>query len=310
MGVTFFFALSGFVLVWTARARPVRAWRFYRRRFARVYPLYLVTALLSGAAFIAAGRSVTLREWLTNLPLLQAWAPSAEIHYGLTGVGWSLSCEAFFYLLTPLLLAWAARQSTKLCVTVAGVMLSLSTIVALAFAAFIPDENIALWVSPAFSLPVFTTGMVTAVVLMRTGRSVSVFTAFFLLVASVALVAALSMHAQLGRPLATIIVLPAMAFMLGALAARDLSGAATYLSRPFVVRLGEWSFALYLTHLAIVRAVHQWTGSAPARGWTGIALLLLVVGLAVAIAAAAFLLFERPLERVLRPKGNRTQEDG
>lgn len=49
IGVTFFFALSGLVLQWSARDRDtVRA--FYRRRAARVYPAYAVACAAGGGA--------------------------------------------------------------------------------------------------------------------------------------------------------------------------------------------------------------------------------------------------------------------
>jgi peptidoglycan/LPS O-acetylase OafA/YrhL len=43
--------------------------------------------------------------------LLQAWVPAAALSVNL--VGWSLSAEAFFYLLLPLVLPWLARLSPR-----------------------------------------------------------------------------------------------------------------------------------------------------------------------------------------------------
>ena len=41
---------------------------------------------------------------LLNLVLLQAWVPSWEVIFSNNAVSWSLSCEAFFYLMTPFVL--------------------------------------------------------------------------------------------------------------------------------------------------------------------------------------------------------------
>jgi peptidoglycan/LPS O-acetylase OafA/YrhL len=62
VGVTFFFVLSGFVLAWST-SPDVGAGTIYRRRFARIYPSYLVMLLLavalSGRAGIQLGHSVS-----------------------------------------------------------------------------------------------------------------------------------------------------------------------------------------------------------------------------------------------------------
>ena len=44
LGVTFFFALSGFVLTWSASGRRLSPAAFFRRRFARVYPWLVYTS--------------------------------------------------------------------------------------------------------------------------------------------------------------------------------------------------------------------------------------------------------------------------
>ena len=38
VGVSFFFVLSGFILVYTYADRPISAREFWRARFARIYP--------------------------------------------------------------------------------------------------------------------------------------------------------------------------------------------------------------------------------------------------------------------------------
>src|SRR6266508_2403518 len=49
-GVTFFFVLSGFVLTWSAQpGTKIRT--FYRRRFARIFPLYFLTLVAAFFVF-------------------------------------------------------------------------------------------------------------------------------------------------------------------------------------------------------------------------------------------------------------------
>ena len=112
--VTLFFILSGFVLAYsylgaqdTAR---VERRAFWVARFARVYPVYLlglvlITPPVVDAALRAAGGLTNEVLWklsssgLAAFTLTQAWSPQAACVGNCPG--WSLSVEAFFYLLFP-----------------------------------------------------------------------------------------------------------------------------------------------------------------------------------------------------------------
>jgi len=114
--VGFFFVLSGFILTYTY-GTPDQAMRggalaFYRARFARVYPVYLLALLfmlcLPDPIFPAASRSAAL---LPTLGLVQAW--DGSLIQAINDPGWSLSAEAFFYTLFPLLLPICLRLSRR-----------------------------------------------------------------------------------------------------------------------------------------------------------------------------------------------------
>ena len=47
VGVSFFFVLSGFILVYTYAGREIRLHDFWQARFARIYPAYLFSLLIS-----------------------------------------------------------------------------------------------------------------------------------------------------------------------------------------------------------------------------------------------------------------------
>ena len=100
-GVTFFFVLSGFVLMWSRRPSDTAA-SFYRRRFARIYPAYVVS-LMGG--MLLSRRLHTPLDAEHSVPpvfLLQSRIPDRDYYFAINGVAWSLSCEAFFYLSFPL----------------------------------------------------------------------------------------------------------------------------------------------------------------------------------------------------------------
>lgn len=110
VGVAFFYVLSGFVLTWSTRP-GTRVREFWMRRFARVYPSHAVMAAVALIVPITAF-PITLPAIGANVLLIQAWFPQWDIVFGLNAVSWSLSCEAFFYLLAPFLIRWA--QSSRL----------------------------------------------------------------------------------------------------------------------------------------------------------------------------------------------------
>jgi peptidoglycan/LPS O-acetylase OafA/YrhL len=112
VGVSFFFVLSGFILVYTYAGRDTQARDFWRARFARIYPAFAFSLLLTGPFFFFATLmlNVPFFAWFsTHLKLvvllvpflLQAWVPLAALAWN--SVAWSLSDEAFFYLLFPFL---------------------------------------------------------------------------------------------------------------------------------------------------------------------------------------------------------------
>ena len=56
VGVSFFFVLSGFILVYSHAGRKISRARFWRSRFARIYPACLFSLVLALPFFVHAGR--------------------------------------------------------------------------------------------------------------------------------------------------------------------------------------------------------------------------------------------------------------
>lgn len=107
-GVTFFFVLSGFVLAWTYGGSPVPTGAFARRRFARIWPLHVLSTVLSLGADAAIGTALPVAAALWSLLLVHPWAQATV--YGGNPASWSLGAEAWFYLLFPLLLRLLAPR--------------------------------------------------------------------------------------------------------------------------------------------------------------------------------------------------------
>ena len=104
--VSFFFMLSGLILTYTygeAFERgevPFR--RFLIARLARIYPVYLVCTLMAAWVYRSqlhpAYHALAL---LGDIFLLQAWSIRITSFFNVPG--WSLSAEAFFYVMFPFL---------------------------------------------------------------------------------------------------------------------------------------------------------------------------------------------------------------
>src|SRR5258706_64655 len=100
IGVSFFFVLSGFVLTWSTAEIPAR--RFWWLRFARIWPAQALVAALV-FVFLMQGRPPDWPGRAADFLLGQSWWPTSNVYFGGNGVSWSLSCEAFFYVVFPAL---------------------------------------------------------------------------------------------------------------------------------------------------------------------------------------------------------------
>ncbi len=112
MAVSFFFLLSGFVLAqvyvkrWQSFAKLPPLADYARARFARLYPLYAASLLFAiwveiryGPPFDQERIATYLGEAINAFALLQAWSPGHSL--SVNGPAWSLSAEAFLYLMFP-----------------------------------------------------------------------------------------------------------------------------------------------------------------------------------------------------------------
>ena len=105
--VGFFILLSGYVLSYNYGDRPNLVKRdFCIARFARLYPIYLLSLVLFvnmlGDEWHARSHSEFAAGVVLTPLLLQAWSPELSTFWNT--VAWTLSCEAMFYLAFPWLI--------------------------------------------------------------------------------------------------------------------------------------------------------------------------------------------------------------
>jgi peptidoglycan/LPS O-acetylase OafA/YrhL len=109
--VSFFIMLSGFVLAYNyagrARAGELDKTRFWEARFTRLYPIYLLSLLLSWRMVPVEYAAHTHRMFWTGMVLtpllLQGWIPTLATF--LNTPAWTMSAESAYYLAFP----WLAR---------------------------------------------------------------------------------------------------------------------------------------------------------------------------------------------------------
>lgn len=296
-GVDFFFLLSGALLAWSYREHDT-AGKFYRRRAARIYPAYLVT-LGIGAVLVLLSSPERLSDgWATPI-LLQAWLPSPENVLALNVPAWSLSVEAFFYLLFPLLIGAVFRaNSTTRYVTAAILFAVVILISAPSVTHFVQSTTgYHLAYFPPARLPEFIIGMLVGAQLKTKGVP-----RIPIAIPAIASVLVVLWAGWIDNTWGTI-ALPLIPFVLliVACAQRDLAKEPSLLERKSLQSLGVWSYCFYLVHVLVLTVVHsgleRFTMDEVADGWVA---WVLTLGLSLVGAYALHRWVEKPFDRLLR----------
>jgi peptidoglycan/LPS O-acetylase OafA/YrhL len=306
VGVSFFYLLSGFVLTWScSRQAPGKFWW---NRFSRVWPMMATMMVLAYVFFWPLERHPGPSGYALQAVLLQSWDPNPNVYAGGDGPVWSLSCEMFFYLMFPLIIL-AVRRMRAL-----GLVLTAAAVIGAMIAAPIlagPHVSPATYLWLFFYLPGYRIG--EFIIGMLLARAVALglrfrFPSVGYLLGCACLVVwtvgitryTLTHHGPVPRPFVALLAMPCFVLLLLAGASADLSGRARAMGAWLPVRLGEWSFALYLVHplLAAVVGTHHWLVASTA--WGGFGYLLVFLAAATVVAAAAHYTIEKPVERWLR----------
>jgi len=109
IGVSYFFILSGFIMIVAYhRKTKIDYLDFYKNRFARIYPLYVLGLLLF---LITKYSGFSFYKLFLYLFGIQSWIPGDALV--LNFPGWSISVEFLFYLLFPLLYNYFYSKGNK-----------------------------------------------------------------------------------------------------------------------------------------------------------------------------------------------------
>jgi peptidoglycan/LPS O-acetylase OafA/YrhL len=320
-GVTFFFLLSGFILAYNYKSVEFSAGPAVRdyllARVARIYPVFLVSLVVSLPFFIKAvlqshaPHHDLLAAAATILtPLgLHAWVPGAAC--ALNCPSWSISTEFFFYAMFPLVFVRVLRRPIVWCAATVTGLVATWALFGLVWSVYghgyaltgaeAHNDNTTNLISqfvmyfPPGRLPDFIFGILLFVFWSRGGRThpLALMTVFVLLGSLLLAVQSVIPDVVLHNGLTAIVWAPLI-----------LAGASMRtgpLNLPPLVFLGRISFSLYLFHIPVALTVlalnKYWLG-----GLLSASPLLAAFGttlLAIGIAAIVYATIEEPGRRFI-----------
>jgi peptidoglycan/LPS O-acetylase OafA/YrhL len=314
ISVSYFILLSGFVLGYNynerARNGELDRKRFWEARFTRIYPIYLLSLLLSLDTLKAEYAAHTHAMFWTGLVLtpllLQGWIPAVATF--LNTPAWTMSAEASYYVIFPWLAAWKKPvRIAPYVLKMAGVWV-LGMVPGALYIAFNPD-GIAhpdrwsygpwLWAlkyTPYAHVFSFVCGVMLAnldAMIPRASRTrlwlgLIGFGGLYGILSLGPLVPFAIIHDGLLMPLFACIVL--------GLAGENLMARALGV-RPLVF-VGEASYCLYLLHFNLWNMIHE-SHVLEALGLTRLDPWLSYV-LLIALSLVALYFIEKPAQRKLR----------
>jgi peptidoglycan/LPS O-acetylase OafA/YrhL len=257
VAVSYFYVLSGFVMA-LAYYRPETRFDFrgyWLARFSRIYPVYILSFVFTCIYYIDLMAKIKSDKVLANVFLYQAWVPRLAESFNISA--WSLSVEAFFYVIFPFLLILVMRQPAKRLIWISiGFWVFSQVIHSILKVRFMPEQAVLLAYFPLFHLNSFILGAAGGIWYVTDGSQLLVNQTKnrVLLLASLGIVLALlswrelttsfpmsfSLDNGLLAPFFLVVIL-SLAF--------DTTRLAKGLSHPWLVLLGDASFALYIFHV-------------------------------------------------------------
>lgn len=260
VAVSYLYVLSGFVmsLIYYRPHEPFKIRTYWSTRFVRVYPLYIVSFLLTCLYYYDFIARIKPEKILSNLLLWQAWIPKYSQSFN--PASWSLSVEGFFYFVFPFFIMWAYRQPVKKLIRLSIILWIVSqTIHQTLWTLFFPAWEEFLEYFPLFHLSSFILGAVGGIWFVSEApkqpvrpRNNSLILFGTLVLMALFLILGwlypervpfyLQTLAGIVSPLSLVIIITL---------SLDRSRLSRIMNHRWLVTLGETSYALYIFHIPV-----------------------------------------------------------
>nr|WP_082081531.1 acyltransferase [Methylocucumis oryzae] len=314
MGVGFFFILSGFILSYTYKDQllnnQISRTYYFVKRFARIYPLHLVTLYLAVPILLIENGTKTqifTQPFFANLFLLQSFGPDRSYFFSGNALSWSISDELFFYLCFPVLILAFCRYRWLVSLVLLGACVCI-----IGLMPFFPGrvtEHTIFYINPFVRLVDFTIGMALFEVFARLKKisfpglgfatlleclAILLFIVFFYFHDDIPQVFRYSCYYW--APISIGILV--FAFQAGKLSA--------FLSYPIFIFLGEISFGFYMFHQLVIRYYQQLDADFHITDNVYLAAAIVFFA-SVILSSVSYFVIEKPanhaiLKKVLKPK--------
>jgi peptidoglycan/LPS O-acetylase OafA/YrhL len=339
VSVSLFFVLSGFILAYTYHGDREDASldrrSFWVARLARIYPVYFVGLLLAAPFVFWAHFNSDRPAWSVFKilalggscgTLTQSWIPPLAVDWN--APGWSLSAEAFFYLIFPFVSPWIWRWNQRQTVmALAGLWLLSLCLPALCCCAVIPGFSdcpatvapstgwLAKLVAfnPLLRFPEFLLGIALCrlFVLKRQSRLPTSSPAgkhFLPGLALIGIIGVLGCGSWIPYPYLhnglLDILFAGLIYGLADIDSRSglAKTPARLLSMPILVLLGEASYAVYILHVPLRKWMYQILEWLNPNVHPSMALFVAYTLMTLGVSILVFKLIEEPARRIIRRK--------
>lgn len=291
-GVDIFFVISGFIMFYATFARggpTIAPGEFMLRRVVRIYPFYwfcCLALMALVATHIFKARVFAIGEVLQSMALVPG-------HHSLIDMSWTLSYEMFFYLVFAATLTVRSKRVTVIAT-------SAFIVAAYVVGNLVPDGPVRSFLGGSVVLE-FCFGLGLAYVTV--GRSGAVRVPWPLLALALALIAVAPVFVPhptvvfLAEPYRAVVWgLPAIVVVAAFLALKPARGFAA----RWLVRLGDASYAVYLTHLFVVIAYSKALQVPMIAHTNQILVAPLAIATSLVVGLIAHYVVEKPLLRSSR----------
>jgi peptidoglycan/LPS O-acetylase OafA/YrhL len=314
-GLTCFFVLSGFIMVYVHPelndSKSTNS--FFVARFARIWPSYFASL-----CFFVALKPSSLQTpnaaliAVANVLMVQSWTLIKPFYKLFNNPAWSVSTEAFFYLCFPMLLkrfkeTW--KSKVAFCLLLGAISIGAAYIAEFpVYAKILPRQ---INVNPLCRLFEFVTGMIVCLAYNRYNQKISwgksVATLFELV--SIALVAMAVMLTLVWQTTSDTVWLEPIRIWLSYCGIAPIYGFLIFvfaiqkgyisqlLTRKAFVKMGELSFSIYLFHLPILLYFSE--NYERRRAGSLVPTIVIACILCFTMAVTNFILVENPARRFI-----------